>query len=297
MTLLINDQDVNFTLEGGECASDIYKSVNSFLKESGHLIYSFCIDGIETDPENQSIWQNKKTSEIEKIEITALTEKEFLLTGLLTVAEYINLLTRAITEDSLGIIDDLMTEYPSIAKNIPVLIKGTRGLLIADHLTKILKNSGLLNEGLKTEYRDTILTEIAQITELINSEAREIENPQTELISSISVLENLIPQLNDVSILLQTGKDQQAMTLIIALTELLQKILRLISIFNTDNLIIDNKKYDPFSAELNSTLNELAEAFDAKDSVLIGDLLEYEITPKLEMLFTVVKSIKVWEEE
>lgn len=297
MTLLINDQDVNFTLEGGECASDIYKSVNSFLKESGHLIYSFCIDGIETDPENQSIWQNKKTSEIEKIEITALTEKEFLLTGLLTVAEYINLLTRAITEESLGTIDDLMTEYPSIAKNIPVLIKGTRGLLIADHLTKILKNSGLLNEGLKIEYRDTILTEIAQITELINSEAREIENPQTELISSISVLENLIPQLNDVSILLQTGKDQQAMTLIIALTELLQKILRLISIFNTDNLIIDNKKYDPFSAELNSTLNELAEAFDAKDSVLIGDLLEYEITPKLEMLFTVVKSIKVWEEE
>ena len=34
----------------------------------------------------------------------------------------------------------------------------------------------------------------------------------------------------------------------------------------------------------NEFLKELNEAFESSDSVLIGDLLEYEIAPKLEAL-------------
>ena len=39
-----------------------------------------------------------------------------------------------------------------------------------------------------------------------------------------------------------------------------------------------------FKEELNKILKELLEAFAAKDSVLIGDLMEYEIAPRLEQL-------------
>ena len=297
MNILINEQEVDFTLEGDETAIEIYQSVNSFLQESKHLIYSFVIDGNETDPESKTDWMNLKSSDIEKIEITALTEKEYLLTGLLTVAEYINLLLRAVSEDSDVLLKDLMSEYPSIIKNIPTLVKGNQGQLISQHMNTIMSNSGLLTGNFISEYKDNFLKEIMKIAELINAAAREIEDPKSELESTLDVVQKLIPQINEVSILLQTGKDKQAMGLIIQLTELLQKILRIITLFNTDNINIDGDSLDNFSIELNSVLNELAEAFYAKDSVLIGDLLEYEITPKLELLPEMAKSIKLMEDE
>lgn len=297
MIITINEQEVDFTLEGNEKAFDIYKSISSFLKGSHHLIYSFIIDDLETDPEELDKWKDKKSSDITKIEITALSENEYLLTGLLTVAEYINLLLRSLTQNSQTTLDDLMREYPSIAKNIPNLIKGNHGELIGQHFNSTIEKSGLLDGVFIETYRETFFMEITNIAELINSAAREIEDPSNELNSSIGVLENLIPQLNEVSILLQTGQDKKAMSLVITLTELLQKIFRIISIFDTDNVNIGDENYDSFSIMLNSILNELAEAFDAKDSVLIGDLLEYEISPKLEQLSIVVKSLKQWGEK
>jgi hypothetical protein len=242
------------------------------------------------------LWKDKKSSDITKIEITALTEKEYQLTGLLTVAEYINLLLRAVSENSLVVLSDLMEEYPSIIKNIPVLIRGNQGLLISEHMSKIMGESGL-NEGvLKDSYKNIFLIEVGKISELINSAAREIEDPISEMTATLDVILRIIPEINEVSILLQTGKDKKAMGLIVSMTELLQKILRIISIYNTDNINIDGGNFESFSSGLNLILNELAEAFDANDSVLIGDLLEYEISPKLEMLPELVNSIKLMEE-
>lgn len=296
MTILINEQEVNFTLEGEEKALEIYKAINQWLKESKHLIYSFQIDGIETDPEEQSLWKNKKSSDIEKIEVTALSEKEYLLTGLLTVAEYINLLLRAVSQNSVEVISDLMIEYPSIIKNIPLLIKGNQGLLISEHMNKIINKSGIKDGKFEEDFKESFIGEISTISELINNAAKEIEDPKTELTATLKVVLKLIPEINEISVLLQTGKDKKAMGLIITLTELLQKILRIISLFNTDNIIINGTSLDIFSSELNSILNELAEAFDANDSVLIGDLLEYEISPKLEMLPELVNAINLMEE-
>ena len=51
MKIIINEQEIDFTLEGGEKASELYDSLKVFLRESGHLIYSFSLDGIQTDPE------------------------------------------------------------------------------------------------------------------------------------------------------------------------------------------------------------------------------------------------------
>ena len=53
----------------------------------------------------------------------------------------------------------------------------------------------------------------------------------------------------------------------------------------------DNEKLQAFYQELNGVLSELLEAFAAKDSVLIGDLMEYEIAPRLEQLRTFLQEL------
>ena len=42
--------------------------------------------------------------------------------------------------------------------------------------------------------------------------------------------------------------------------------------------------------ELTPVLRELVAAFDAKDSVLIGDLLEYEVAPRVERLMPLLEA-------
>ena len=68
------------------------------------------------------------------------------------------------------------------------------------------------------------------------------------------------------------------MATIIHLTELLQSLLRALS-WTQGNTVVEE-----LVGKLNSMLGELEEALKASDTVLIGDLLEYEIKPLLTEL-------------
>lgn len=287
MTILINDQEIEFTLEGGEKASEIYDSLKNFLRESGYLVYSFVLDGIPTDPEEMDIWGDKKKTEINRIEVTALTDTEYRLTGLLTIAEYINFLAKSVSDGDFSFLNGFDEDYPSILKNINLFLPGELGMLVGEQLEKTIKKSGLLIKNFDGAFRNEFLKEIGGIAELIDMTAREIEDPKRELEASFKALQIIKPRLSDVSLLLQTGKDRGAMEIIINLTEILNKIFRLLNIFNTDNINTE---------KLNSVLGELADAFSSGDSVLIGDLLEYEISPLLGDLEEVVEEIRKTEE-
>lgn len=107
---------------------------------------------------------------------------------------------------------------------------------------------------------------------------------------TIAALRSLVPGLNNVSVLLQTGRDREAMDTVIRFTEESQTLLRLLSgLQSTGKLdpaaaVIGETTVEQFFPDLNRVLTELIEAFEVKDSVLIGDLLEYEVTPRLEGL-------------
>jgi hypothetical protein len=44
--------------------------------------------------------------------------------------------------------------------------------------------------------------------------------------------------------------------------------------------------------EFNSTLKELFSAYENRDTVLVGDIAEYELAPRLLKLFSAMKNIK-----
>lgn len=286
MDIKINDQKIDFTLEGGETALDIYNNIRSFLQETQHLIYSFSIDNSETDPEEIEFWGRIPTSEINEIDIVALTEKEYRLTGLLTLAEYLNFLINNIQNNTHELLSGFIEDYNSILHNVSIFISGEMGSLIKNQLDKTIKKSGLLEGKFNESGRKEFLEEIGAISELINIAAREIEDPFKELESTFKTLKLLNPRLSEVSVLLQTGKDREAMEIVINLTELMNKIFRLLAMVTTDT--IETEK-------LNSVLSELAEAFQTGDSVLIGDLLEYEIIPLLEQLESTIEKISSGE--
>jgi hypothetical protein len=119
---------------------------------------------------------------------------------------------------------------------------------------------------------------------LINERIREIENPEEEIRSSKAFIGEIAQRLEDLSLDIQTGKDHRAAETITFFSTLAEKILRVIFLmqhFNTINLENDIK-------EFNTAMKELIAAYENKDTVLVGDLAEYELAPRLLHLCSVL---------
>ncbi|MQY76900.1 MAG: hypothetical protein GH155_04645 [Spirochaeta sp.] len=131
---------------------------------------------------------------------------------------------------------------------------------------------------------------IKQLAETFSRLLTEISNPVKALNNLALELEKCISEISDVSLLLQTGKDRKAMEAIIRFTELNENLIRVFLNLKmsrseeSEELTIDDMSLKEFYTELNTVLKELVEAFHSQDSVLIGDLLEYEIAPRLESI-------------
>jgi len=108
------------------------------------------------------------------------------------------------------------------------------------------------------------------------------------------LFERLRSDLANTSVLLQTGKEQEAIRNITLLIEIINKVIRImpgffITLRIANEPVINDEKLSVFFENFNKNLNELIAAFENKDTVLLGDLIEYEILPKLEALFASFK--------
>lgn len=88
----------------------------------------------------------------------------------------------------------------------------------------------------------------------------------------------LLAGLGEVPVQLQTGRDRDAMATVTALCDAVQRLLPLLAFLPRD------AEREGLIVELNATLGELATALAARDTVLIGDLAEYEVAPRLARL-------------
>jgi hypothetical protein len=97
--------------------------------------------------------------------------------------------------------------------------------------------------------------------------------------------------LEDFPLDTQTGKDKRAHETIELFSSTLEKLLRLIPLLrlrgvDLELLTLGDSQFKAFMEELDLALRELLAAYEAKDTVLVGDLTEYELAPRLRTLYT-----------
>ena len=84
------------------------------------------------------------------------------------------------------------------------------------------------------------------------------------------------------------------MQTVLKFIEVSQKMIRLYPVlkstsdFDMQRKLNTGETLEQFYADFNAILLELQKAFHASDSILIGDLLEYEISPRIENLTTLI---------
>jgi hypothetical protein len=101
-------------------------------------------------------------------------------------------------------------------------------------------------------------------------------------------------ELKELPVLLQTGKDERAMKAVLFFIEIFNKVIRIVPELeheglDTDKLSIDGETIPQFYNSFNEVLRKLSTAFENKDSVLIGDLAEYEVAPRMAGFFATME--------
>ena len=111
-----------------------------------------------------------------------------------------------------------------------------------------------------------------------------------------TLFEQLSAKMEEVPVDLQNGRNSQAIEAIKKLADSIDEfchIAALASLFpeTFTNTNIDGMNFKDFFADFSQILLDYEQALQNNDSVLIGDLSEYEICPRLKSISTALKSM------
>ncbi|MBR5933655.1 MAG: hypothetical protein IK002_06680 [Treponema sp.] len=113
---------------------------------------------------------------------------------------------------------------------------------------------------------------------------------------SAQEMTELTELLKNIPVEMQSGKDAKAKQTIIKLSDVMNAFCSTVtwsSLFPEKfaDIKVDEKNLSDFISEFTPILKDFSEALENSDSVLLGDLSEYEICPRLESLSKALGSL------
>ncbi|MBQ4378590.1 MAG: hypothetical protein II821_05270 [Treponema sp.] len=114
--------------------------------------------------------------------------------------------------------------------------------------------------------------------------------------AQLSECDAISKELLELPVKLQSGKDKEATDLIAKLADFIEKFCHtatLSALFEEiySKLLLDGKKVNEFFQDFSCILNDFEQAIASKDTVLMGDLAEYEISPRLNSIAKTIKEL------
>jgi len=290
VNILINKENIDFTLDREKTGLDVYNGIASWLESQDFYISEITLDGREIFIQNKETLENYGVDSISCLEITALDRNQLAYRDLETVKSYFSLYAQALKEKNGPVMEDLGNQYSHIRESLPDLLM-MNNYVFDTTLNPLMEESGILTGTPRQEREGELFREWSHMDSLITGRMGELADPVGEGLRTAETLMRLIPRMEDVSLLFQSGKDREALEVIIVLTELLSKSVRILSRLKEGGILTADILPGDFTGSLNGILGELAEAIDTGDTILTGDLAEYEIVPKIETLETVFLSL------
>lgn len=283
MTLTIDKKEIDFTLDNEKYLKEVIQNINNWLNENQLIIEKLYINNQDYSSHDLNI----ELKDIHIIDIETLSFTELNINNLSWIKYFFERLINAINEWDMEILKQVKNEVPFVINHLPIILSPDNKIpqyLYSEKLTEFLEiyNYFICKEEVvnKKELTDFLETIVVVLTERLH----EYTDAKKELISSIDILYNLKDDLESVSIYLQSGKEKEARVIMGKFTEIFNKILRIIN-FNLKNFELkDGENIQEFTEGLDDILNELLEGYESQDTVLIGDILEYELSPRIETL-------------
>ena len=269
MELLVNSQPIELTLEDESTLGEVISGVRTWLAESRLFVTDISVDEREIPLELPHAWEERGIEDVDRIMIEAHPQWQVDLALLDTAVEELR------DAESASHLE------PKAQSRILETVRFLRHL-----------DLGMVAERLEQK-QDLGREDILAAGTILRSRRQEIADPWNEALSTAAMIEKTLPDVEEVAVLLQTGRDSEAMTVLIRFVELVSRLLRLFGHLTYskehdpgEKISVEGASLPEVTDKLNTTLRELLEAFANQDSVLIGDLLEYEVTDQVRELLS-----------
>ena len=283
MTVTVNGNTLDLETEGSTLG-EILAQADDIVERAGSVILGLSLDGKTLVPDDIEVLSDKPASEYGNLEMESVPA--FELRG--RAYEALLAFLESLREWSAGAepSEPLRGAWNSFDS-------AYSGLLSSDEHS-FLDLLGKDIETLSTETgagdRRSLARHADRLEPIFRERLDEILDPAAAMHSAALLYQAERENIRDVPVRLQTGKDAEAMHSILLFVEIFNKANRILPELgragaNTSNLRIDGKPLAEFYESFNGVLRQLMEAFETKDAVLIGDLAEYEIVPRMNAFF------------
>jgi len=288
MQILVNREPLDYALESETSLGEVVDGVQEWLTDGKFTITSLDVNAQAYPIHDRQSWQDIEINTVERLEIEAVPLTNAQQTRTLALIEFLDILDDILRMRQEGRLGEVVAELPYVREQIAAILP-----VYADPETTVLANDDILIGVLPSEQACVAIhKEIADLKKLLISRATELVYPLRELAMTLGTLRTFASRLEQVPVLLQTGKEGEAMQIVVTLTELLSRVYRVAPLAEQDENAaqLDLSALRSLLDELAPHLRELEEAFHVKDTVLVGDLLEYEVAPRLFQLDTVTQA-------
>jgi hypothetical protein len=273
MDITINGKAADITLEGEKTLGDVLAGLEAWLRDSGHRLSGLEVDGEKADSRSLESFFNREVAGI----------------GVL------NLSTSSWAELAAEALGDLYGEAEKFLEcpfgERAALKQGWEespgGCFLAEHMRDLY---GLADETFSGQGPGP-----GELQKIVRERLRELEDPRREIAASAPLVEAVAGRLEELPLDIQTGKDRRAAETVQLFSNVAGKLLRLLGLlklegYSPENLTVDGVPVFEYVGEFESILKELAAAYEAKDAVLVGDLAEYELAPRLLKFYSAFSS-------
>jgi hypothetical protein len=262
-TIKINGKMADITLEAEKTLGELLLGLDSWLEGSGQYL-----SGIEVDGELYGASFIEKAFGLSLDGISQLDIK---------TSSWVELMLEAL----FGVKNDLefFGGKPS-GNSAPEALSGFQKSAEwqESHTALFLKNNAVDIYHLMLQILDgKILPE--KVLPFVTERIRELQDPASEIKASFPAISEISKRLEDLPLDVQTGKDARAAETIALFSGVTEKLFRLLHILRRGGVVVEN--ISGFLSEFGSAVKELHSAYTNKDTVLVGDLAEYELAPRL----------------
>jgi hypothetical protein len=274
MKIKINGVDADIRPENEKTVGEILSALDAWLAGSGHRLSGLNIDGKTVNAGEMELSFSKKIDSINTLDIYTSSLPQLVADSLTQTMRDIEEFQKAGFDEKAGFSDKWKTSPQGC-----LLSEQYHELF--DWTTKTFSGEGCGPQALYALFEERL---------------REMLDPAGEMGRTARLVDDICARLADFPLDIQTGKDARASETVNIFSGVAEKIFRVyhtlkIEGFPVTEITVDNMPINDYIKEFSKALKELLDAYERRDTVLIGDLAEYEMAPRLRGLHAAVWGI------
>jgi hypothetical protein len=274
MNIFINEKPAEIALDTEKTLADVMTGIELWISPTGNRIQRICVDDRDIAGDALAEAFALDIKDIGKLDVFIRSWRELAAEALGILHETCGFFGKA-AFDERGPIFEAWRESAA-ARFLQSDIPDVWGLA----------NRAMSGEGL-------LFSELALIVE---ERLREIVDPWQEINEAGSQVEMVAARMEEFPLDMQTGKDRRAAETVQLFSQIGEKLFRVFFIYKSEGLsmetfLIGDLPARVFIEEFNAALRELSLAYESRDTVLAGDIAEYELAPRLLTFFATLKNM------